>query len=88
MAEQLDGGIVSYKDKISLRQEVYKKVIRGKEDLWDKYCRLCKELVRQKKLTMWKKVVEKVNVDFEGSRKEFWAFVVGEQRLRTEVLLP
>ena len=34
-----------------------------------------KELVRQKKLTMWKEVVEKVNVDFEGSRKEFWAFV-------------
>ena len=34
-----------------------------------------KELVRQKKLTMWKEVVEKVNVDFEGSRKEFWSFV-------------
>ena len=66
------------KDKISLRREVYKKVIRGREDLWDEYCRLrkeVKELVRQKKLTMWKEVVEKVNVDFEGSRKEFWAFV-------------
>ena len=24
---------------------------------------------------MWKEVVQKVNVDFEGSRKEFWAFV-------------
>ena len=24
---------------------------------------------------MWKEVVEKVNVDFEGSRKEFWTFV-------------
>ena len=24
---------------------------------------------------MWKGVVEKVNVDFEGSRKAFWAFV-------------
>ena len=66
------------KDKISLRREVYKKVIRGREDLWDEYCRLrkeVKELVRQKKLTMWKEVVEKANVDFEGSRKEFWAFV-------------
>ena len=30
---------------------------------------------RQKKLTLWKEVVEKVNVDFEGSRKEVWAFV-------------
>ena len=66
------------KVKISLRGDVYKKVIRGREDLWDKYCRLCKEvkeLVRQKKLTTWKEVVEKVNVDFEGSREEFWAFV-------------
>ena len=24
---------------------------------------------------MWKEVVEKVNVDYEGRRKEFWAFV-------------
>ena len=66
------------KDNISLRREVYKKVSRGREDLWDEYCRLrkeVKELVRQKKLTMWKEVVEKANVDFEGSRKEFWAFV-------------
>ena len=46
-----------------------------------------KELVRQKKLTMWKEVVEIANVDFEGSRKEFWAFV-GKQRLRIGVLLP
>ena len=45
------------KDKISLRREVYKKVIRGREDLWDEYCRLRKEvkdLVRHKKLTKWK----------------------------------
>ena len=63
------------KDKKGLRQEVYKKVIR---DLWDKYCRLrkeVKELVRQKKPTLWREVVEKVNVDYEGSRREFWAFV-------------
>ena len=32
------------KDKISLRQEVYKKVIRGRMDLWDEYCRLHKEV--------------------------------------------
>ena len=66
------------KDKISLRREVYKKVIRGREDIWDEYCRLrkeVKELVRQKKLMVWKEVVEKANVDFEGNRKEFWAFV-------------
>ena len=57
-------------------REVYKKVIRIygiTVDLWD-YCRLCmevKELVRQKKVTLWKEVVEKANVDFEGSRKAF-----------------
>ena len=66
------------KEKISLRREVYKTVIKGWEDLWDEYCRLrreVKELVREKKLTIWNEVVEKVNVDFDGSRKEFWAFV-------------
>ena len=45
------------KDKISLRREVYKKVIRGREDLWDGLRKEVKELVRQKKLTMWKEVV-------------------------------
>ena len=66
------------KEKISLKREVYKKVIKGREDLWDQYCRLrreVKELVREKKLTIWNEVVEKVIVDFDGSRKEFWAFV-------------
>ena len=41
------------KEKISLRQEVYKKVIKGREDLWDEYCRLhreVKELVRERSL--------------------------------------
>ena len=66
------------KEKISLRREVYKKVMKGREDLWNEYCRLrreVKELVREKKHTIWNEVVEKVNVDFDGSRKEFWAFV-------------
>ena len=47
-------------------------------ELWNEYGRLrreVKELVREKKLTIWNEVVEKVNVDFDGSRKEFWAFV-------------
>ena len=34
-----------------------------------------KDLVREKKLAVWNEIVEKVNVDFDGSRKEFWAFV-------------
>ena len=65
-------------DKINRRREVYKKVISGRKELWDEYCRLRKEVkeaVREKKLIIWNEVVEKVNADFEGSRKEFWAFV-------------
>ena len=31
--------------------------------------------VREKKLNIWREVVEKANTDFEGSRKVFWAFV-------------
>ena len=34
-----------------------------------------KELVREKKLNIWRQVVENTNTDFDGSRKEFWAFV-------------
>ena len=34
-----------------------------------------KELLREKQLTIWNEVVEKVNVDFDLSRKEVWAFV-------------
>ena len=49
------------KEKISLRRELY---INGREDLWDEYCRLRKEgkeLVREKKLNIWREVVEKAN---------------------------
>ena len=34
---------------MSLRREL---VICGREDLWDEYCRLRKELVREKKLNI------------------------------------
>ena len=66
------------KEKISLRRELYKKVINGREDIWDEYCRLrkeVKELVREKKLNTWREVVENANTDFDVSKKEFWAFV-------------
>ena len=33
-----------------------------------------KDLVWEKKLVVWNEVVERVNIDFEGSKKEFWAF--------------
>ena len=65
-------------DEINRRLKVYKKVVSGRKELWDEYCGLCKEVkeaVRKRKLSIWNEVVEKVNADFEGSRKEFWAFV-------------
>ena len=34
-----------------------------------------KQLVIEKRLNIWNEVVEKANSDFEGNRKEFWAFV-------------
>ena len=61
-----------------MRQELYEKVIKSQEDLWDEYCRLrkeVKELVREKKLKIWREVVEEANTDFDGGRKEFWALV-------------
>ena len=48
--------------------------INGREDLCDEYCRLhkeVKELGREKKLNIWREVVEKANTDFNVSKKEF-----------------
>ena len=66
------------KDSIDARREVYRKVVNGREDLWDEYCRLSKEvkqLVIEKKRNIWNEIVEKVNTDFDENRKEFWAFI-------------
>ena len=69
---------VQIKDKMNASREVYKKVVNGLEDLWDEYCTLrneIKQLVIEKKLNIWNELVEKVNIDFDENRKEFWAFV-------------
>ena len=63
------------KEKISLRRELYKKVISGREELCDEYCRLRKEVKELVRLNIWREVVEKANTDFDGNKKEFWAFV-------------
>ena len=34
-----------------------------------------KKLVIEKKLNIWNEVVERANSDFEGCKKEFWAFI-------------
>ena len=66
------------RDKIHLRREVYRKMVSSQKELRSEYCRLrreVKDLVRQKKISIWNEVIERANADFEGSRKEFWAFV-------------
>ena len=71
------------KDKISLRRELHKRMMHGQGDLWEEYCRVrkeVKELVRSKKIKAWNKVVEEVNNDYDGSRKQFWSFVSRKSR--------
>ena len=68
------------RSKIKLTQDgkYIRKVVNGREDLWDEYCRLRKDieqLVIEKKLIIWNELVEKVNTDFDENRKQFWAFV-------------
>ena len=77
------------KDRINARREVYRKVVNGREDLWDEYCRLRKEvkqLVIEKKLNIWNELVEKVNTDFDENRKEFWAFVGRKTKGKKKIL--
>ena len=38
-----------------------------------------KNLVIEKKLNSWNEVLEKANSDYDGNRKEFWAFVEGRR---------
>ena len=67
------------KRKIEHRREAYKKILEGQDNLWEEYYsklrREVKNLVVQKKLEVCNEVVERANSDFEGNRKEFWAFV-------------
>ena len=61
--------------KIGHRRQVYRLIVSGEEELWEEYYRLRKEvkqLVVEEKLNIWNEVA---NSDFEGNRKEFWAFV-------------
>lgn len=66
------------KAKIEHRRQVYREIVSGHDELWNEYYKLRKEvkhLIIEKKLNVWNDVVEKANSDFEGNKKEFWAFV-------------
>ena len=55
------------KAKIEQWPQLYKRMVRGQEGLWDEYNKLRREfkhLVMEKKLNIWNGVVEKANADF------------------------
>ena len=58
---------------------MYRKIAGGQDELWEEYYKLHREvknLVIEKKLNSWNEVLEKANdSDYDGNRKEFWAFV-------------
>ena len=63
------------KAKIEQRRKLYKRILRGEDELWEEYVRLRKEvkqLVTEKNLQIRNEVVDKANSDYE---KEFWVFV-------------
>ena len=66
------------KAKIEHRRDVYRKIAGGQDELWEEYYMLRKEvknLVVEKRLNNWNEVLEKANSDYDGNRKELWAFV-------------
>ena len=55
---------------------MYRKIAGGQDELWEEYYMLRKEVKNLgKKLNNWNEVLEKANSDYDGNRKEFWAFV-------------
>ena len=74
----------------SCRREVYQRVVSGRKELWDECCRLRKEVkeaVREKKLTIWNEVVEKVLKTLRGVGRTFGLLSVGEQKVSTKTSL-
>ena len=63
------------RQKIEQRRQLYKRMVRGQEGLWDELHRDIKHLAMEKKLNIWNGVVEKANADFEANKKELWSFV-------------
>ena len=63
------------KAKIQERREVYKRIVRGEDDLWGSIVsyihREVKGLVIDKKLKIWNGVVEKANLILKVTRRSF-----------------
>ena len=68
---------------------MYRKIAGGQDELWEEYYMLRKEvknLVIEKKLNSWNEVLEKANSDYDGNRKEFWAFVGRRTKVRKRAI--
>ena len=63
------------KAKIEQGRELFKKILRDEDELCEVLRKEVKQLVTEKKLQIWNEVVEKVNSDYEGNKKKFWAVV-------------
>ena len=64
-------------------------IVNGREDLWDEYCRLRKEvkqLVIEKKLNIWNKLVEKVNTTLMRIGKSYGHLLVGNKKVKLKIL--
>ena len=46
-----------------------------------------KSLVTEKKLYIWNEVLQKANSDYDGNRKEFWAFVGKRAKAKTYTIV-
>ena len=63
------------KAKIEHRRDVYRKIAGGQNEEYYMLRKEVKNLFIEKKLNSWNEVLEKANSDYDGNRKEFWAFV-------------
>ena len=78
-------------DKVNSRREVYKKVISGRKELWDEYCRLHKEVkeaVREKKsLVSGMRWLRRLMQTLRRVGRRFGLLSVDEQRVSTRTSL-
>ena len=66
-----------------MRRQIYKEIRSGREDKWGEYYKLhseIKELVRKKKLDIWKEVIEKANKGFMKTGKSFGHLLAGSSK--------
>ena len=77
--------MVELKAKIEQMRELYKGMLKGKDELWEEYVRLLKrvsKIVTEKKIQIWNEVVDKAK---RVITKSFGHLLVGGQKARREL---